>query len=261
MNEHWRRQKFGESLFPDIEFSRPERRDQAGNLLIVGGNKLGFLGVANAFQIAAKTGAGHVKVALPDALKKTLPPDMIEGIFTPTNPSGGFAKSGLVDLLAGCEWANGVLLIGDSGANSETAILYEELIAKTNRPLTITRDAIDLLRPASEKLINREKTHLIVSFSQLQKLFGAVYYPKVLTFSQQLTQVVDALRKFTVTYPVTITAFHQNNLMCAHGGEVVTQNFDAPALMWNGTVAAKSATYWLWTPEQPLESAVASWLA
>jgi NAD(P)H-hydrate repair Nnr-like enzyme with NAD(P)H-hydrate dehydratase domain len=260
MDQHWRKQTPDKPLFPDIEFSRPERRDQAGNLLIVGGSKIGFRSVGAAFQTALQTGAGQVKVVLPDALKKTLPPNMTEGIFLPTNPSGGFARDGLTDLLAACEWANGILLIGDSGQNSETAILFEELASRTDRPLTITRDAIDLLRPAGEKIVSRPATHLVLSFSQLQKLFSTVYYPKIITFSMQLSQLVDAMRKFTVTYPVTITVLHQDNLICASGGEVVSQAFSKPVQMWDGTIAARAATYWLWTPAQPLESAVASWV-
>lgn len=260
MNQYWRKQTLDKPLFPDIEFSRPERRDQAGNLLIIGGSKIGFVSVGAAYKTAMQTGAGHTKVALPDTLKKTLPADMIEGIFLPTNPSGGFAKDGLGDLLAACQWANGVLLIGDSGQNSETAVLYEQLIAKTDRPLTVTRDAVDLLRPASETLINRPMTQIVLSFSQLQKLFSAVYYPKIITFSMQMTQLVDALHKFTITYPVTITTFHNDHLVCASGGEVVTQEFSQPMLMWNGYVATRAATYWMWTPMQPLEATVGSWL-
>lgn len=261
MNENWRKQDPAKPLFPDIEWSKPEQKLARGNLLIIGGSKLGFVAVGQAYQTATKTGAGETKVALPDVLKKSLPSTMIEGVFLPTNPSGGFAKNGLIDLLAAAGWASGVLLIGDSGQNSETAILYEDFIAKTDRQLTITRDAIDLLRPASEKLVNRENTHLVVSFSQLQKLFGAVYYPKMLTFNMQLAQLVDALRKFTITYPATISVFHQNNLIVAHDGEVVSQPYDTPMSIWNGTVATRAAVYAMWTPAKMIEAVATSWLA
>jgi NAD(P)H-hydrate repair Nnr-like enzyme with NAD(P)H-hydrate dehydratase domain len=256
----WRQQSPDKPLFPDIEWGKPEQRAARGKLLIVGGSRLGFRAVGDAYKTALASGAGEVKVALPDTLKKILPPGAAEGIFLPTNHSGGFARDGLDQLLAAVDWSNGALLVGDSGQNSETAILFEALIDQADRPLTIARDAVDLLRPASEKVVSRPDTHLVVSFAQAQKLFSAVYYPKILTFSMQLAQLVDNLHKFTITYPVTITLFHQNHLVAAHSGEVVTMPFGTPARIWNGEIAARAATYLLWTPSQPLEAAATSWV-
>ena len=59
-----------EATFPDVEWNKPERRDQAGKLGIIGGNKLGFLAVAESYQEALKAGVGEARVLLPDALKK-----------------------------------------------------------------------------------------------------------------------------------------------------------------------------------------------
>ena len=59
-------------LFPDVEWSRPEQRTMRGRLGIIGGNKLGFAGVAEAYTTALQAGAGEVRVLLPDILKKTM---------------------------------------------------------------------------------------------------------------------------------------------------------------------------------------------
>ena len=67
---YWRTQTSTKPLFPDIEWAKPEQRSQAGRLGVVGGNKLGFAGVAEAYSRALNIGAGEVKVLLPDALKK-----------------------------------------------------------------------------------------------------------------------------------------------------------------------------------------------
>lgn len=69
----WQKQEPGKSLFPDVEWNKPERRDQAGKLGIIGGNKLGFLAVAESYQESLKTGVGEARVLLPDALKKMFP--------------------------------------------------------------------------------------------------------------------------------------------------------------------------------------------
>jgi len=255
---YWKKQSIEAPLFPDIEWSKPEQKGMAGKLGIIGGNKLGFAGVAEAYSVALGVGAGSIRVLLPDVLKKTIPPTITDAVFGPTNPSGSLNKDALDEMNAMSGWANSVLLIGDAGRSSETAILYEQFIQKYTGQLVLTRDSIDLVKNSAELLVERPKTVLVASFAQLQKIFQSVYYPKVLTFSMQLTNFVEAVHKFTITYPVTLVVLHKDHLVIAHGGEVVTQQWDNPMMIWRGTVAAKAAAYWLWTPSKPLEAIASS---
>jgi len=256
-SDYWRKQNPDKPLFPDVLWSKPERRDAAGKLAIVGGNSHGFAAVAAAYQTALATGVGAAKVILPDVLKKTLPPDCI---FAPTNPSGGLSREALVDLRAATTWANLILFIGDNGQNSETAGLFETFLAKdTETPVMITRDAVDLVKNAAEAVLNRTPTHLVVSLSQLQKLLKNVYYPRVVTFSQGVKQIAETLHKFTVTYPCTITLWHSGNLFAAHGGQVVSQEFNQPMRVWSGEIAARAAVWQIWQRD-PIQAAATSWL-
>lgn len=252
--DYWKKQSLETPLFPDIEWSKPENRGMAGKLGIVGGNKLGFAGVAEAYSVAASAGVGQVRVLLPDVLKKAIPAVITDTMFGPTNPSGSLTKDASAELATLGAWADGILMIGDAGRSSETAILYEQFLQEYQGPLTITRDAVDLVKNNAQVLVDRPKTLLILSFAQLQKLFQAVYYPKVLTFSMQLTNLVEALHKFTITYPVTIAVLHKETFIVAHDGEVVTTPWDNPMMIWRGNTAAKAATYWLWSPTKPLEA-------
>jgi ADP-dependent NAD(P)H-hydrate dehydratase / NAD(P)H-hydrate epimerase len=255
---YWKTQQLGSPLFPDIEWSKPERRDQSGQLAIIGGNKLGFAGVAEAYSQTLGAGVGAVKVLLPDVLKKTIPPTMTDVIFAATNPSGSLAKDALTEMHAIGTWASGVLLIGDAGRNSETAILYEDFIHEYSGMLTVTRDAVDLIKNSSQALVERPNTLLVLSFAQLQKIFQSVYYPKILTFSMQLAQLVEALHKFTITYPCSITVLHKDHLIIADKGDIITQPWENTMAIWRGSVAAKAASYWLWNPSIPLNATAAS---
>lgn len=263
MNTHtyWHKQLPTSPLYPDIEWNKPEQRAHAGRLGIIGGNKLGFAGVGEAYGVATKAGAGEVRVLLPDALRKTVPPTITDALFASTNPSGGLNREALPDMRTLGEWASGILLIGDAGRNSETAILYEDFVRDYQGPLTITRDALDLLRSSLQPVADRPDTLLVLSFAQTQKLFQGVYYPKMLAFSMQLTQLVENLHKFTITYPVTLMTFHQDTLIIAHGGDVTTTPWENPMAIWRGSVATQAATYWLWTPTKPLQAATASLVA
>ena len=258
MHDYWKQQQPNKPLFPDIEWGKPEQKSSRGRLGIIGGNKLGFAGIAESYSTALNTGAGEVRVLLPDCLRKSIPPSMTDVIFAPCNPSGSLSRDAMPDLTALGTWASCLLLAGDAGRNSETAIAYSDLIRNYTGQLVITRDAVDLVKNDSEALVNRPNTTLIVSFAQLQKLFQAVYYPKMLTFSMQLLQLVEAVHKFTVTYPVTIAVLHRDTLIVAHDGEVVTAKWETPLAIWRGITAARAATYLMWTPSQPLQAIATS---
>lgn len=256
--DYWKKQSLETPLFPDIEWSKPEQRRLAGNLGIIGGNKLGFAGVAEAYTVAKEAGIGQIRVLLPDILRKTIPPAITDTVFGPTNPSGSLTKEAVAEMNALGEWADSVLLVGDAGRSSETAIAYEQFIAHYDGQLVLTRDAIDLIKNGAQTLVERPNTLLVASFAQLQKLFQLVYYPKVLTFSMQLTNLVEAVHKFTITYPVSIVVLHKDTLVVANRGEVVSTPWENPMAIWRGNTAARAATYWLWNPGKLLESVATS---
>lgn len=255
---YWRRQTSEKPLFPDIEWGKPERRDQSGRLGIIGGNKLGFAGVAESYAVALGSGAGVVRVLLPDALRKIIPATMTDVVFSDSTTSGGLSKDSLADMQALSAWSTMLLLVGDAGRNSETAIAYEKLLAGHNGPLTLTRDAIDLIKNGSASIAERPNTLLVLSFAQLQKLFQSVYYPKVLVFSMQLMQLVEAVHKFTITYPVTLAVLHREQLVVAHGGDVTSTAWDNPTAIWRGTTATRASVYWMWNQSSPLQAVTAS---
>ncbi len=255
MDTFWRTQEKSKPLFPDIEWNKPERRDQAGKLAIIGGNKLGFAAVADSYQTALVTGVGEVRVLLPDALRCTVPSAMADVLFAPTNPSGSLSSEAANNVQAIANWADVTLLIGDAGRNSQTAILYEQLLKTAANPVVITRDAIDLVQNSFHEILDNPHLTFVASFAQTQKIFRSVYYPKILTFSMQLAQFVEALHKFSVTYPVTLCAFHADHLVLARGGEVITQAWHEPMAIWNGAVPSRIASYVVWSPEAPLAAA------
>ncbi|MCL2280727.1 hypothetical protein FWC31_02470 [Candidatus Saccharibacteria bacterium] len=296
-NDYWQKQPLDKPLFPDVLWSKPERRDTAGKLAIVGGNSRGFASVAAAYQTALSTGVGQAQVILPDILKRplssqsptsfgedgltpnrqTVADEASRGghgltertldsaskptnyIFAPSNPSGGLAKEALTALNTAANWANLILFIGDNGQNSETAALFETFLEhNTTTPVVITRDAVDLIKNTAETVLNRAPTHLIVSLSQLQKLFQSVYYPRVVTFSQGVKQIAETLHKFTITYPCTITLWHAGNLLVARAGQVVSQEFDQPMRIWSGEIATRQAVWQIWNADI-VQAAATAW--
>ncbi|MGI8637877.1 MAG: hypothetical protein ACR2KZ_20965 [Segetibacter sp.] len=260
MDQHpyWQKQTFGNPLFEEIEWSRPEQKARAGKLAIIGGHGQGFAAVGESYTVAREAGVGEIRVLLPDVLKKTISASLPEALFLPSNPSNGFSQDAWPQMQAAAEWADGILLPGDAGRNSETAILYEKLVQQTQLPITLTRDAVDLLKNVYTPLVERPQTLLVVSFAQLQKIFSSVYYPKVLTFSMPLVGLVEALHKFTLSYPVTIAVLHNDVLLVAEQGNVSSTPWKNTLAIWRGQTAAKASVYWLWNKTKAFEAVTTS---
>ncbi|MEK7153084.1 MAG: hypothetical protein AAB834_03995, partial [Patescibacteria group bacterium] len=79
--EFWQKQVPGKPLFPELEWSRPENRQMAGKLLIVGGNLHGFAAPAEAYALSLKAGIGTSRVLLPSAIQKVVGPSIENGEF------------------------------------------------------------------------------------------------------------------------------------------------------------------------------------
>jgi NAD(P)H-hydrate repair Nnr-like enzyme with NAD(P)H-hydrate dehydratase domain len=257
--DYWQKQAPDKPLFPDIVWDKPEQKALAGKLLLVGGSSSGFAAVAQAYQDSIKAGIGECRAVLPDSLKKSIGAGTLDCVFVPTNQSGGMSKEGLPAIKAAAAWTDTILYIGDAGRNSETSIVYEQLLqAFPDKLNVITRDAADLVKADWPELLQQPKTIFIMTLAQLQKLFQAVYYPKTILFSMQLTNLVEALHKFTVTYPATIVVFHQDQMVVAQDGQVTSTPWLEPMMIWRGTVAARAAVYAAHQPNKILKAITTS---
>ena len=254
--DYWLRVESADEPFKELEWEAPERQDQRGRLAIIGGTKLGFAGVAGAFKEAAEMGAGSVQTVMPDVLKPILGRGNDDILFAASNPSGAFSQKAEPELKAATAWADMLLLPGDNGRNSETAIALEHILQSLSTPATITRDAVDLLKADPALLIERERNVLVLSFAQLQKLLRSVYFPRGIVFSMHLSQLVETLHKVTLSYPAMIVTFHAEQLLVAHDGRVATIPFDNPMLIWRGSTATKVAVKVMQRPGKPFEAAV-----
>ncbi len=112
----WHKQTPDKPLFPDLLWSRPENKRQAGKLLIIGGNAHGFTAPAEAFVAAENAGIGTARVLLPDSLQKT-----VGRIFLSRRVCAQYAKRQFLPESSGgvtrdAKWADGVLLAGDFGS-------------------------------------------------------------------------------------------------------------------------------------------------
>lgn len=248
--EYWQKQG-SKPLFPELQWSRPENKMHAGKLLIVGGNEHGFVAPAEAFSAAEKAGVGTARMILPDSLRKFIGKTFTTGVLAPTTPSGSFSQLALATFIDESGWAEGVLVAGDVGRNSETTVVLENFLEKYSGQATITKDAADLFCVQPYTILQRPDTLLVISLGQLQKLGTATKFSRAFTSTMGLVQLVEALHEFTKRYSLYIIVRYADQLVVAVRGQVSSTRCATDQPVWRVKTAATASVWWLQNPTKP----------
>lgn len=239
-------------------WSRPETKHLSGKLLIIGGNKHGFSDVVSAYNTADTNGAGIIRVVMPNALQKIAGPLIDFGDFTPSTPSGSFARESLATLIEQSLWADATLLAGDFGRNSETGILIESFIAKNSQPIVVTKDAADYYIGFAHNIKNKHQHTVVVSFAQLQKLATNLKWQTAFTFKKTFLQVTNNLEAFCAQHQLmVITKFH-TQIIASNGKQTLIHSLKQDKESWRLHTAAKASVWLMQNPNKPIEAIACS---
>lgn len=252
--DYWQKQSHEKPLFEELTWDKPERKDQAGKLLIVGGNVHGFAAPAKAFEYANQAGIGNARICLPDSLRRTLHTFWTDAIFCPSTPSGSFAQDSRELILNNSLWSDGIIFPGDLGRNSETAIMLDELMASLTLPIAITKDALDYFLPRPKLLFDRPDTLVVASFSELQKLCSTYGMATPLTFTMSLVNLIEALHALTQKIPASIITKFNDKFIVAVAGFISTTDAPADEEIWRLEIASKAIVNWLHFPNKQFEA-------
>lgn len=251
--DYWKKNQ-NLKLFQDLSWNIPEQK--TGTFNIIGGNSGSFSSVIRSAEYLLKTfPIKKLNLLLPESLKSKVPP-LPEITFLSATESGSFDKSYILnDFVAS---ADSSIFIGDFSKNSATCIAISNAIKNSTKPILLTRDGIDLILPELPNLIERNNLFFVGSLAQIQKVFRAVYYPKVLLLSMPILPIVEALHKFTLTYPVTILTYANDQIIVASNGQIITTPLEktifTPITLWAGNLAINIAASNYFSPGKALEA-------
>lgn len=251
MNQEYWQNQLDKPLFPNLLWSRPETKHGAGKILIIGGQAQEFIHVAASYTATEKAGAGVIRVLMPSSTQKIT--KMLPNIeYAPSNTSGSFAKSALIELIAAAEWADTVLIAGDLGKNSETNLMLEAFMRKHTEQLIIAAESIQSITLPPADLFLKENTTLVLTFGELQKYVTALKLEKPLTSSIGNPDFALLLHEITANNPTNIVTIHGNNIWAACGGVVsLTKSKKQPDTV---AIAAESAVWQAQNPNKPFEA-------
>lgn len=251
-NTYFRQQTPGKPLFSDVIWSRPEQKATAGKLAIIGGSSHGFNNVSRAYADASKAGVGHIRILLPDVLKRTLSYLLPESEFAPSTQSGSLSRKALSSLLDLEAWADGMLFPGDLGKSSETAILMENYLEKSRSLLSLGGDAISIICDNSSLALNNDRLCLILDLQQFQKLLISMRFPMALRSQMTIYQMAELLHSLTLNYPWSVITEHENLFFIGYKGQVSATGSGDYTLATAGVVAS---VWRLQQPTKPFEAA------
>lgn len=251
---YWLRQA-DKPLYPELEWSRPETKHQAGKLLIIGGSATGFVEPSEAYMYAEKAGIGTNRMLLPDSLRPYVGKSFTAGKLAPTTPNGSFSKDALASFVDESTWADGILLAGGIGRNSETAVLLENYLEKYGGKVTLTKDAADIFCQQPISILHRQDTLFVMSMGQLRRLGSEAHFPRAFTSEMDLVQLIEALYEFTKRFSIQIITRHQNRYVVARQGRISTTKLPGEQLaVWRIKAAALASVWWLQNPSKPFEA-------
>ncbi|MGB4759124.1 MAG: hypothetical protein WBP26_03625 [Candidatus Saccharimonadales bacterium] len=254
-NTFWFKQEPGKPLFPDLLWNRPENRLHAGKLLIIGGNSSGFRTTTDAYGFALKAGIGSVRILLPESLRKTVGNAFLElGEYAPSTPSGSFSYKAFAELLMHSKWADGVLLAGDFGRNSETAQLLEYFVGKYDGQLTLAGDSLDHFLDSPNILVQRSDTLLAPTAMQLQKLGVSAKALRPFTSDLGLQNFAEALHEFAQQANCSFTVTHNDHAFVAAEQKISSTPIIRPEL----ELAARASVWWLQNPSKTFDAMTTS---
>lgn len=259
--DFWQKQSAEAPLFPDMLWSRPEHKAHAGKIGVIGGNLHGFAAVGEAYNEALAAGAGFVRALLPIAVKSVvhkLFPDIEYGA---SNPSGSFGQASLSEWLDMATWSDSVLIAGDVGRNSETAIVMEQFARTYTGPLLLTKDASDYVLKTISAFSNRPNTAVVLTMAQLQKFVMAVKYDQPVSLAMGAAKLAELLSNVSVQLPLCLIVKHDALIFVAYNGQVSTTSLTKePEEFWRVKAGAHAAVWLAQNPARPFEAVTTAML-
>ncbi|MBQ2637663.1 hypothetical protein IJG76_02255 [Candidatus Saccharibacteria bacterium] len=243
--KYWIKQE--KALFPETEWNLPEQK--MGKIEVVGGSKGAFSNeIRIAEYIARELRFSDVEMCFPESVRANLP-NLPNAIFGEATSNGSFSSFPKMK-------ADYILFLGELTKNAETKKTLDNKIKDETTLFLLTRDAVDIVNP--ESYLDKENATVVASLVQVQKIFREVYYPKVITLSQPILPIVEAIHKFTLSYKITLVTFYEGLILVARDGKVVSTAISktgySPLSLWSGQLAAKIAMFQYFNPGKMLEA-------
>lgn len=239
-------------LYPKIFWNRPTNKNRAGRLLIVGGHKHEFSGVQAIYQVAEAAGSGYVQAAMPDTLRPLVGGGEF-GYFLPATVSGSLGRAALGELLHLASEYDAVVLGANLTNNAETAILVESLIQKSDQPLIITEETIDILKFHADFITGNPHALVVTTMKGLFGLANNQHIPLAIKPNSGVLGKLEILQQLVDISRCSYVVFDKD-IMVASAGKLSLTPLQVELTSQPTIAIGLAGTFWLQQRSQPFEA-------
>jgi Cdc6-like AAA superfamily ATPase len=212
-------------LYPDLIWAKPENRNNAGKILLIGGNEYDFKNIASIYEYLLTAKVGSIKIIFPDILKKEIKVDSDVGIFLPSNRSGSFSQKALAELMDYSSWPDSIILGGDFGKNAETRLLFERFLDKTKQPkIVFVNDSA----PFIPQTISNNLNIIIQPLPIIQKFFLSITHQTTLNLQDNPNQIYQKLIELNKIYNQPLVSLLDDNIIFIYNQKIVITKLSNP---------------------------------
>ncbi len=201
-----------------------------GSVLIVGGS-CGLTGaVCLCAQAALRSGAGLVKVAVPESLSSIFEIKLTEEMSLPLEGKKGFlSEKAFTKITKNLDKVD-VLVVGPgAGLNPDTEKLIVKIISKTNKPLVIDADGLNALSSNLMVLNKKNNKHMVLT--PHPKEFSRLSKKEIFSLKKNRKEFV---KKFALRYNLNLVLKGHRTLV-TDGKRLFENNTGNPGMATAGT--------------------------
>jgi hypothetical protein len=229
-----------------LSWEKPERRDQAGSLIIFGGASLKLKEVDLIFKSAKKCGVGEVSALVPESLAKVFKREDPYLIPLPFDSHFGLSDQGLKSFQEELVLADS-LIVADIGKSSATQLKIAAQVGKTFKPTLIARSSFSVLKNFHSELLPNSYITALVNLQDLQKLIAVA---KLKTSSPLLSsssskQKIDSLFEISNQVQIRLILIDDGRLYAVDNSRYVNLKQEKT----NEEIIASLAGWQIWAPK------------
>lgn len=237
------------NLLAKFAWEKPERKDQAGSLIVIGGVSLKLKEVDTVFKSARACGIGYIYALVPESLAKVFKRE--DPYLVPVNYDGyyGLTESGQKTFSEEFALADS-LILADIGKSSATEHKLALQISKSFKPVIITDSAINLLLSYHAELLTNPRITIILNFQNLQKLIKAsgLQLQSALLSTQNLRSKLELLDQFSSQITANIILIDEGRALSTSGNYYLNLELTKEPLQ----LAAHFAAWQIWSPKSTI---------
>ncbi len=230
-----------------MSWQKPERRDQAGRVVIIGGFNSKLKDTNSVYSTTIASGVGSASVLVPESLARAFKIKSLDLVGLHLDHYFGLTDQGEQVLKEELHFAD-ALIVTDTGSNSQTSLKLSKIVSDLLIPVTLSLESAPFLASHSPELLQNPRLTAILTLPTLQKVIKnlslSVHKP-ILTTTQP-NQKTELLAEVQAQLPTRLVLIDDGLVYCSDQDSYIRRDLN----LSSQELAAKLTAWSIWTPTE-----------